>query len=342
MEEEAIFDQIRAASAAVAASARQIEIVSDQLEAYATSLPLEELAAPCVEPEHHYLGHGAGTLAYVLCLDAVNFGSGYFPHLRPREGLRGYFLVAHALKDHFEANGPWSAAQLVELGPEDCAEIFGQDFSTHGVSSEDLSSKDLFSKPAREARRELMVLFSQALRDLGRLLLADFGASFEALVDACEHSAAKLLEILRRMPLYRDVATYDSQIVPFYKRAQITAADLWLAFEGQGPGRFDDLHELTLFADNLVPHVLRLDGVLRYDDALAEHIDQGRPIAANSPEEVELRACALHAVELMVEALASRGNTDLTVFELDNYLWHRGQDPRYAKKPRHHTRTVYY
>jgi len=29
--------------------------------------------------------------------------------------------------------------------------------------------------------------------------------------------------------------------MPFYKPAQLTAADLSVAFEGKGPGRFDDL-----------------------------------------------------------------------------------------------------
>ena len=44
----------------------------------------------------------------------------------------------------------------------------------------------------------------------------------------------------------------------FYKRAQILPADLALA----GVAQFADLDRLTLFADNLVPHVLRCDGVL--------------------------------------------------------------------------------
>ena len=48
----------------------------------------------------------------------------------------------------------------------------------------------------------------------------------------------------------------------FWKRAQITANDLALA----GVAEFPDLDRLTIFADNLVPHVLRVDGVLRYDD----------------------------------------------------------------------------
>ena len=56
----------------------------------------------------------------------------------------------------------------------------------------------------------------------------------------------------------------------FYKRAQIVANDFALA----GIAEFDDLDRLTIFADNLVPHVLRIDGVLRYDDQLAARIDR--------------------------------------------------------------------
>jgi hypothetical protein len=100
---------------------------------------------------------------------------------------------------------------------------------------------------------------------------------------------------------------------------------------------FADLGRLTLFADNLVPHVLRVDGVLRYDHGLAARIDGEQLLEHDSPEEVEIRACALHAVELMVE---SRGNT--TVQELDYLLWNRGQEPRYKARPRHRARTTAY
>src|SRR5947207_283647 len=74
-----------------------------------------------------------------------------------------------------------------------------------------------------------------------------------------------------------DVATYLAGAMAclddrgLYKRAQITANDLALA----GIARYADLDRLTIFADNLVPHVLRCDGVLVYDEALATHIDDG-------------------------------------------------------------------
>lgn len=76
---------------------------------------------------------------------------------------------------------------------------------------------------------------------------------------------------------------------------------------GQGHGGFHDLDELTIFADNLVPHVLRMDRVLAYDAALAERVDREELILAGSMEEVEIRACAVHAVELIVAQLRQAG-----------------------------------
>jgi hypothetical protein len=99
--------------------------------------------------------------------------------------------------------------------------------------------------------------------------------------------------------------------------------------------RFDDLDRLTIFADNLVPHVLRVDGVLRYDPRLAAHIDAGRLLRAG-PQEREIRACALHACE---QAAARLGMPARLV---DQALWERGQGERYKAIPRHRCRTVHY
>ena len=127
------------------------------------------------------------------------------------------------------------------------------------------------------------------------------------------------------MPFYRDVG--------FYKRAQLTPADLSLA----GVARFDDLDQLTIFADNLVPHVLRVDGVLGYAPGLLERINREELIPAGSAEELEIRACALHAVELIKSELDG-----VTAMQLDYVLWNRGQQRDYKAQPRHRTRTVYY
>jgi hypothetical protein len=257
-----------------------------------------------------------------LTLDAINFGSGWFPHLRKRPGMSGYFTVAASLTDRFRRDGPFTAWALARITAEDCGDIFGQ---------------DRVNAPAWE----LMQHFAAALNQLGEYLLQSFDGSFTGLIEAAGHSAGRLVRLLAEMPYFADVQRYGDRRVAFYKRAQITPADLALAFAHDGFGRFDDIDDLTIFADNLVPHVLRIDGLLDYAPALAARIEAGALIPAGSPEEIEIRACGLHAVELLVAELRRQGRAT-TARELDYLLWNRGQDPAYKARPRHRTRTVYY
>jgi len=315
-------DRVRAACRKVAERATHIHIDESRLPSYARSLPLEGAGAPELDPRHHYVGSPDDTVAYVVTLDAINFGSGYFPHVRKRPGLSGYFTIASALKDRFERHGPFSADELSRLTVEDCAVVFGQ---------------DLDGGP----RAELMGLFATALNDLGRCLLERFEGHFTHLVAAADGSAERLVGLLAEMPFFRDVAHYGGLEVPFYKRAQLTAADLRTALAGRGLGSFRDLDRLTIFADNLVPHVLRVDGILRYEETLAARIDAEEPIPAGSPEEVEIRASAVHAVELLV-AVARAAGREATAMQLDYLLWNRGQQPSYKARPRHRARSVFY
>jgi hypothetical protein len=128
------------------------------------------------------------------------------------------------------------------------------------------------------------------------------------------------------------VCRYDGRPVPFWKRAQICANDLHGALDCFGI----DVDRLTMFADNLVPHVLRVDGVLRLDDALAARIDRGELLTHGEPAEIELRACAVHAVELLAQVT---GHPPRIV---DHLLWSAGQAPRYKSRPRPRCRTTAY
>ena len=66
-------------------------------------------------------------------------------------------------------------------------------------------------------------------------------------------------------------------------------------------------------------------------------IDREELLEHDSAEEVEIRACAVHAVELLV---AAHGATTATA--VDNVLWHRGAGRRYKERPRHRARTTAY
>jgi len=127
----------------------------------------------------------------------------------------------------------------------------------------------------------------------------------------------------------------------FYKRAQIFVADVWGALGGTGPAEFADIGELTMFADYRVPQLLLHLGVMQYDDALKRRVVARDEIAANSVEEVEIRAATIVAVEQLRAALAARGKPLLSI-QVDWSLWQKGEDARESILPHHRTRTIFY
>ena len=301
--------RIRAACATVAQRGRYVSIEHDAIAPYAASLPLGE--RPALGPDPHL---SAATrevqAAFWLILDAINFGSGWFPTLRKRPGASGYATVAARVRDRFTTAGPWSAVELAGIGAGAVAEALGQD-----------------------PDHELMPLFAASLRDLGGHVESDHAGRFAAVADAAGSSAVALAELLGGWSSFADSSPYGHLDVPFFKRAQIVAADLHRA----GVVRFADLPRLTIFADNVVPHVLRLDGILRFDPALIARIDREELIVHGSSEEVEIRACAVHAVELLVAARPGS-----CAAEIDQLLWDRGGQPRYKAAPRHRSRCTAY
>jgi hypothetical protein len=298
-------DHVRQSCAAIAAGAESVRIDEAALETYAAGGDAGPIADPGLDPVRHYLeGEPADVALYTLALDTINFGSGWFPTLHKRvdpatgRAVSGYFTVAWNLADHFRIDGPWDVAALRDTRTDRLAAVLGQ-----------------------SADHELMSLYAQALRELGRFL---GDRSVLDVVAGARGSAEALAATLAS-----SLAFYDDR--GFYKRAQIVGNDLALA----GVAAFSDLDGLTIFADNLVPHVLRCDGVLVYAPELAARIDAGQLLSAGR-EEREIRACALHACE----RLSARLGVPARV--LDMWLWNRGQDPALKARPRHRCRTVYY
>jgi hypothetical protein len=286
-------DEVRAACREIAESARHVRIDAEALSALDPGDP------PALDAERHWLeGPPEDVADFLLILDSINFGSGWFPTLRKRPGMSGYFTIASSLTDFWRASGGWPTGELPALTTEDVAAVLGQD-----------------------PGHELMGLYAEALRDLGRFL---GGRRALDLADEAGGSAERLAAALAaEMPFFDDVG--------FWKRAQIAANDLALA----GVAEFHDLDRLTIFADNLVPHVLRVDGVLAYAPTLAARIDSG-DLLPSGAEEREIRGCAVHACELLSKRLGMPARA------IDTALWTRGQAPEYKRVPRHRTRTVFY
>jgi hypothetical protein len=306
MSSSSLPDQVRAACAWVAERARSVRIEESAIAGYAATLP-----RPREQPAPAPVGaEREAAAAQAICLDAINFGSGWWPTIRKRPGHSGYATVAAGVEERFDEAGPWSAEELTRIGRAGIAVVLGQD-----------------------PEHPLMAKFAASLRDVGAHVIADHGGRFEQVADAAAGSAPALAALLAGWDAFADVSTYEDRRVPFFKRAQLAAVDL----HRSGVVNFPDLGHLTAFADNLVPHVLRVDGILSLDRSLSEAIEAGRLLPHGSREEVELRACAVHAVELLA---ASR--EDLTPAEIDAALWNRGRAPRYKSIPRPRSRNTAY
>jgi len=283
-----LLDEVRRFCAEVAGSARWVRI---DLERDVAGGGIAGL-----DPGLHFLeGSPEDVARYVLVLDAINFGSGWFAELGTGTDALTRRLSAHARA----RGGPWTAAELRALDARAVGEVLALD-------------------PVHELTR----LYAEALVQLGGWL-GDRGAL--DMVAAASGSAERFAAALAAgMPFFADRG--------FYKRAQIAANDLVLA----GVVSFADVDRLTVFADNWLPRVLRVDGVLQYADELSALVDDGTPLAARSAMEVEIRACTVHACAALARRLGVPERT------LDNWLWNRALEEPYRSGRAHRTRTVFY
>lgn len=297
-------DEVRAACAWVAGRARSVRIDEGAIEAYASGLPLPD---PEGEPTP-FANDPETAAAFAICMNAINFGSGWWPTIRKRPGHSGYGTMAAGVTDRFASAGPWTTEELQAMDAEAIAEVLGQD-----------------------PEHPLMEQFAAALRDVGHHIASGHRGRFLGPGEAAASTPA-LATTFASWDAFADVSRYDGREIPFYKRAQLAAADLRRASVTDLPG----LDRLTAFADNLVPHVLRVDGILRLDPDLTARIEAGELLEHGSPEEVELRACAVHAVELLAAA------SPLIPAEIDSALWNRGRTHRYKALPRPRSRNTAY
>jgi Potential Queuosine, Q, salvage protein family len=282
-------------------------------------------SVPVWYDRYHFFDGTERTVNWLLLLDALNFcfwakkDQTRWTIEYQGETLNGYWAEAAALTRAVEEGLPlWDAAYLSTISAETMAHIFrGQ------------GTIPLFEHRIQHAR------------EVGRVLLERYQGQFTQAILESEHNAIKLVQLLvKYFSSFRDVASYRTHQVNFYKRAQICIADLHGAFAGQQWGAFSDLEHLTIFADYKLPQVLRHYNILEYDTALAQRVDNQELLVPNSEEEVEIRAATVWAGELLRRAMQRRGQL-LTSAEIDQRLWLAGQQSD-SMHPYHRTRTIYY
>jgi hypothetical protein len=317
-----LFDSMRRGFEYVAGNARFVKIDYQRLASFVRELP-DQPPKNVLDSSHHFFGSEEETAGYILTLDSINFGSGFMPGLAD-EGWKLvnnsiYYTVSTRLKEHFDHKGALSASDLSEITPQEIANILK--LPAKGKNSQAFATR-----------------CAHALREMGGVVSEEYKGTFMGLVNWAGGSSEKMVRSLIRLAHFNDMHRYHGHAIAFHKRAQITVADLHVAFRKLNNRQlFRDINQLTLFADNAVPHVLRAEGVLNYGKDLAARIEKGKEIPSGAEEEVEIRACAAHAVEL----IARQKNS--IAMNIDHILWHLSvEKKKYQKTPAHRTISDFY
>lgn len=295
--------------------AKSVFIKHDLIADYARRVVAEMPRVTTLDSKNHLVvaDNPAATLAYVLSLDSINFGSGVFVPAQNAGLDLEYSVVAQSLKRKMQYAEWTDIVRWRDVTADDCHDVFG------------------LAQGACLEVDWLMGEFARHLQLTASHVQKDFG-SLDVMLTA---DGKTILSAVAAWPHFKDETSYQGRAIAIYKRAQILVADLALALPQHKFGGVD----LTCFADNMVPHVLRTDGILEYAPDLAAKIDAGALIEAGSAEEAELRCAAIHVVSLMQQAL---NKSDISDVNLDHMLWHRGYLPGFSELKPHRTITTNY
>ncbi|MHC1741851.1 MAG: queuosine salvage family protein [Syntrophobacteraceae bacterium] len=274
----------------------------------------------------HFFDGTAETVRWIFVLDVLNHcfwpdpGQPTWSVTYRGESHSGYRGLAACLKRAMEASAPLTHAAFLEtVSPAALSQIF-----------------------AGEGQVPLFDERLANLREAGRELRDHWQGDIVHLLEAAGGSAVRTAQlVVDSFPSFRDEAVYDGHRLYFWKRAQIFASDVHHAFSGQDWGAFDDIDQLTAFADYKLPQVLRTLGILSYREDLEECVDGLVYLDPGGAEEVEIRAMTIHAVEIIRSRLEASGSRTSSA-RIDHWLWQLGQIEPFRKKPYHRCRTIYY
>jgi len=314
---DGILANVRQSCCDTAQRAKYVRIDNEALSQYAAKL--DAVCVPIPSPERSRFSSLRLQVNWICVLAQLNFGSGYRQELAAHCGT-GAFQTMHRGTTKLLENG-W-AYDAAALAAADAA-LIKSHFGMDGVKLQ-----PLVDRMVRSLRTTGTVLQTLGFADWFHFL------EHELAHDAtCNHLVSVLVA---NFPTFQDAASHGTQPVYFYKKAQVVAADLFRSL-GSNPAtpqfHFPDLATLTIMADNVIPAVLGKEGVIVLSPELQRKIDLGQPLPSGSPEEVELRACAV----AVGERLTQLANHRFCAADLDHALWLKGKAPGFRSVARHAT-----
>ncbi|MEK7618151.1 MAG: queuosine salvage family protein [Patescibacteria group bacterium] len=305
--------------------------VSLDLEAVKTKAPLiaEYLKANAEFPDHgHNLSGDFNTDAQLVffesmmgfCFWAMPGEPKWSVALESGEKVDGWYGVCAAFKRAFDEGVPVADAKFLE-------------------SVAEKQVKHIF-RSATKAEIPLLQRRVAILNKNAAMLKKAFGGQAVNLIDAAERDAVKLFKLLLDFfPSYKDVTVYKEREVVFLKIAHLLALDYEYRLPHKQRPFLKNFDKLCVFADYKLPQLLRMDGILKYNDQLSAVVDSYKIIPVGTPEEVEIRSGAVWGVELIRQQIP-----EFTTVQIGHAIWLASQDQALQSKikPYHRTLTTFY
>ncbi|KAK8219235.1 hypothetical protein M8818_000968 [Zalaria obscura] len=221
--------------------------------------------------------------------------------------------------------------------------------TTPSYWADDIKCTDeIFRHVFRSCTDESMPLLRDridCLRETGRILNEEFDGSVALLIETAGSSAGMLVNLLaHHFPSFNDETKFDRREVRVLKRAQIFVADLWAAFNGEAYGHFEDIDNITMFADYRVPQMLHTLGCLSYSPPLDYAIRSQKLLEPGHSWEVQLRGCSIWCVELLRrQILQKHPDAKVNAILIDFFLYDLAKEREKAGEdaiPHHRTRSI--
>jgi len=308
--------------------------------------PWDYTASPELHPTPATVGLEQA-LDWIFLTDTINFSFWTDPSSEPAWEVTwqgrihtGYFAACACVNRALAGGIPLTSPEyMAEVGRDELREVFRADNG-----------------------RVIPMLDQRVgvINEAGRVLEERF-TTFSSLLLSCNRSALRLVSLVTELfPSYRDYATFRGQPVSFLKRAQILAGDCHGYLVEYSRDReerlgFEDIDELTMFADYRVPQVMAHLGVLHYSHELTAEF-AARGLWENGCEaEVVLRGFSIHGCELIAadakrlliaDSGVEAGGRGVNAVDVDMFLWtlrrQKAKEIEAAGVPFHRVRCIYY
>lgn len=175
------------------------------------------------------------------------------------------------------------------------------------------------------------------IKNVNKVVNERFGGDFYNAIYNLTNDEELFKFIIDNFEDFKDIRTYEGKTIYFYKLAQLLTSDILHIREKKENIKVDYSH-LVGCSDYKIPQGLQALNLVKYNEELANIVDNKIEIKENSKYEVEIRATVIYVIDEIKRLL----NNKVNAIELNDYIWLMSKNKELPKRPYHLTRTTNY